>query len=55
MNIRLYRCDIIIFQVPPYKAPIADTKVLQQNYEVLVSRVCKMESAVQTMKLNLLR
>ncbi len=41
--------------IPPYMPRMADPQILQQNYEVIVSRVCKMESAIQTLKLNLLR
>ncbi|CAG2214157.1 unnamed protein product [Mytilus edulis] len=40
--------------VSPYKVRMASNDVLKDNYEALVSRVCKMESTVQTMKLNLL-
>ncbi|XP_033763087.1 coiled-coil domain-containing protein 150-like isoform X2 [Pecten maximus] len=39
--------------IAPYKARIADVDVLQDSYETLVSRVCKTESAIQTLKLNL--
>ncbi|XP_060075980.1 coiled-coil domain-containing protein 150-like [Ylistrum balloti] len=39
--------------IAPYKARIADVDILQDSYETLVSRVCKTESAIQTLKLNL--
>ena len=41
--------------VTPYKVRSADADTLHQNYESLVSRVCRMESSIQTMKLSLLR
>ena len=41
--------------ISPYKPRMADTEILQRNYEALVSRVCKAESTIQTMKLNMLR
>ena len=41
--------------LPQYKARIADPEVLQRNYEALVSRVCKTESALQTLRLTLTR
>jgi hypothetical protein len=40
--------------VSPYKVRMANNDVLKDNYEVLVSRVCKMESTVQSLKLSLL-
>lgn len=40
--------------VSPYKVRMASNDVLKDNYEALVSRVCKMESVIQTLKLNLL-
>lgn len=39
--------------ITPYKARIADMENMQDNYETLVSRVCKTESAIQSMKLNM--
>ncbi|KAK6176820.1 hypothetical protein SNE40_015048 [Patella caerulea] len=41
-------------RLSPFKARLADTEILQNNYETLVSRVCRTESAIQTMKLGLL-
>ena len=40
--------------ISPYQAKIASADVLKDNYESLVSRVCKTESCIQSMKLNLL-
>lgn len=40
--------------ISPYKPRILEKDVLQDGYETLVSRVCKTESAIQTLKLNLL-
>lgn len=40
--------------VSPYKVRMANNDILKDNYEALVSRVCKMESTIQTLKLNLL-
>ncbi|XP_021369483.1 coiled-coil domain-containing protein 150-like isoform X3 [Mizuhopecten yessoensis] len=40
--------------IAPYKARIADVDILHDSYETLVSRVCKTESAIQTLKLNLI-
>ena len=41
--------------VAPYKARIVDPDVLQRDYEALVSRICKTESALQTLRLTLIR
>ncbi len=41
--------------IPPYKTWMADSEVMQQNYQMLVNRVCKSESALQTLKLTLTR
>ncbi len=41
--------------ITPYKARLADPEVLQQNYEALVSRVCRAESALQTVRLTMSR
>ena len=38
-----------------YQPPTTDPEVLQKNYETLVSRVCKTESALQTLRLTLTR
>ncbi|XP_071109363.1 coiled-coil domain-containing protein 150-like [Haliotis cracherodii] len=38
----------------PFKARLADAELLHTNYEALVSRVCRTESAIQTLKLSLL-
>jgi hypothetical protein len=39
--------------VSPFKARIPDQDVLAKNYEMLVSRTCRLESTMQTLKLNL--
>ncbi len=41
--------------IPSYKTWMADSEVMQQNYQMLVNRVCKSESALQTLKLTLTR
>lgn len=40
--------------VSPYQVRMANNDVLKDNYSGLVSRVCKMESTVQSLKLSLL-
>ncbi|XP_071945740.1 coiled-coil domain-containing protein 150-like [Antedon mediterranea] len=37
----------------PFIAKTGDAEILQRNYETLVSRVCRNESTLQTLKLNL--
>ncbi|XP_064642994.1 coiled-coil domain-containing protein 150-like [Lineus longissimus] len=37
----------------PFKARIPDPEVMAKNYEMLVSRTCRLESTMQTLKLNL--
>ena len=39
----------------PFKLHGVDNEAMHKNYEVLISRLCKTESAIQTLKLNLLR
>ncbi len=43
--------------VSPYKAPphprSTESDMMREDYNVLVSRVCKMESSIQTLKLNI--
>ena len=41
--------------IKSYQPPNTDPEVLQKNYESLVSRVCKTESALQTLRLTLTR
>lgn len=41
--------------IPPFKTHKIDPEVLQKNYEALVSRCCKTESTIQSIKLTLLR
>lgn len=45
--------DMMKEPITPYKARIADADMLHDSYDTLVSRVCKTESAIQTLKLNL--
>nr|XP_034335863.1 coiled-coil domain-containing protein 150 isoform X6 [Crassostrea gigas] len=40
--------------ISPYQAQIVDVDILKDNYETLVSRVCKTESVIQTLKLNMI-
>ena len=40
--------------ISPYQAKIVDVDILKDNYETLVSRVCKTESVIQTLKLNMI-
>ena len=42
-------------RIPPFAVPVAASDVLHRNYEALVSRVCKAESAVHTLRLNMMR
>ncbi|CAH1773554.1 unnamed protein product [Owenia fusiformis] len=37
----------------PYQPRIVENEVLKKNYESLVSRVCRTESVIQTLKMNL--
>ena len=41
--------------IPPFRMQTADVEVLKKNYEALVARCCKTESAIQSVKLALLR
>ncbi|ELU00029.1 hypothetical protein CAPTEDRAFT_187093, partial [Capitella teleta] len=41
--------------IPPFRMQTADPEVLKKNYETLVARCCKTESAIQSVKLSLLR
>lgn len=39
----------------PFHARVAEPDVLHKHYDALVSRVCKTESAIQTLKMSLLQ
>ncbi|XP_062594271.1 coiled-coil domain-containing protein 150-like isoform X2 [Saccostrea cucullata] len=55
-NIRPAERDVIDQRevISPYQAQIVDVDILKDNYETLVSRVCKTESVIQTLKLNMI-
>ncbi|XP_013416003.1 coiled-coil domain-containing protein 150-like [Lingula anatina] len=40
-------------RVSPYTPRMADPDILHRNYETLVSRVCKLESIIQSLRLNI--